>query len=83
MCASPLNGNVRRILDASGAPDSEWMKEWTVDFDGRGNLVEPLANFPDLGEVRNRLYYPLNLAFSSSFEDFAQSLIISDASDED
>ena len=63
----------------------EWINEWVVDFveSSDDTAIDSLLNneLGASGDTRN--FYSPSEAFSKSFEDFAQKLVIADASNED
>ena len=72
-----------RLLDLTSDQTTEWKQEWTVSFLTPGYDNTTLDELARLSEGSSTTCYQPNPAFSASFEDFANDLVIQDASDED
>ena len=71
--------NVRALRAMEALPDSsvseEWINKWAVDFVEKPDTATSLQNSQSGGQSETRYFYPSSAAFSSSFEDFAKSLV--------
>ena len=62
----------------------EWINKWAVDFVEKPDTVTNSLRNSQLGDPSvTRNFHPSSAAFSSSFEDFAKSLVITDDLNED